>query len=174
MVQSLCDFLLVVGFALLGELGGCEVAVGGVGPVHVVVDSEVLDQDLGLEQRVELPAVEQLVSELAVERLDPGVLPWRAGIDEDRVDAVEPAPVRNRSGDELAAVVEADKRRRPVDRGQTVQHVDDVIGIDGSCHLDGETLPGVLVDDVQHLDGSPIVGNIELEVERPQDVWSNG
>ena len=87
--------------------------MGGVGPVHVVVDSEVLDQDLGLEQRVELPAVEQLVSELAVERLDPGVLPWRAGIYEDRVDAVEPAPVRNRSGDELAAVVEADKRRAP-------------------------------------------------------------
>ena len=104
---------------------------------------------MGLEQRIELPAVEQLVSELAVERLDPGVLPWRAGIYEDRVDAVEPAPVSNRSGDELAAVVESVKRRRSVDRGRTVQHVDDVIGIDGSCHLDGETLPGVLVDDVQ-------------------------
>lgn len=40
MVQLLCDFWLVVGFPLLGELGGGEVAVGGVGPVDVVVDEE--------------------------------------------------------------------------------------------------------------------------------------
>lgn len=42
-----------------GELGWCEVAVGGVGSVRVVVDPPVLDDDAGLEQAVLLAAVEQ-------------------------------------------------------------------------------------------------------------------
>jgi hypothetical protein len=46
-----------------------------MGPVLVVVDAPVLDDHAGLEQAVELPAVEELVAEAAVERLDPGVLP---------------------------------------------------------------------------------------------------
>jgi hypothetical protein len=46
-----------------------------VGSVLVVVDAPVLDEDLGFGQVVELPAVEQLVAEPAVEGLHPGVLP---------------------------------------------------------------------------------------------------
>jgi len=42
---------------------------------HVVVDPPVLDQHLGFEQGVEAVTVEELVTEPAVERLDPGVLP---------------------------------------------------------------------------------------------------
>ena len=34
--------------------------MGGVGSVHVVVDSVVLDQDLGFEKRVELPEREEV------------------------------------------------------------------------------------------------------------------
>ncbi len=41
--------------------------MGVVWPVGVVVDSEVFDEDLGFEQGVEVPAVEQLVAELAVD-----------------------------------------------------------------------------------------------------------
>ncbi len=78
MVQGLCGLglLVVGGDPGLGELVGGEVAVGGVGSVLVVVDAPVADEDLGFEERVELPEVEQLVSEPAVEGLDPGVLPW--------------------------------------------------------------------------------------------------
>lgn len=56
------------------SLGG-EIAVGGVGPLPVVVDAPVLDDHSGFEQAVELPAVEELVTKLAVERFDPRVLP---------------------------------------------------------------------------------------------------
>jgi hypothetical protein len=49
-----------------GELGGCQVAVGGVGPVPVVVDAPVFAHDAGFVQRVELPAVER--SALVVRR----------------------------------------------------------------------------------------------------------
>ena len=75
MVQRLCECWLVSGDPFLGELVGCEVAVGAVRSVRVVVDAPVLDEDLGFEQVVELLAVEVLVAEAAVERLDPGVLP---------------------------------------------------------------------------------------------------
>lgn len=56
--------------------------MGGVGSVGVVVAAPVFDDHAGFAQRVEEPRVEQFVTESAVERLDPGVLPWRAGIDE--------------------------------------------------------------------------------------------
>ena len=42
----------------MGELGWGEVAVGGVGAVVVVVDAVVFDEDLGFEERIELPQVE--------------------------------------------------------------------------------------------------------------------
>ena len=44
------------------------------------------------EQGFELLAVQELVAQVAVERLDPGVLPRRSRVDEDRVGAVEAAP----------------------------------------------------------------------------------
>ena len=69
--------LRVVGGPVGGELGWGEVAVGGVGTVAVVADAPVAEVDPGFEEGVELPGVEQLVTEPAVERLDPRVLPGR-------------------------------------------------------------------------------------------------
>ncbi len=71
------------------ELGWGEVAVGGVRPIRVVVLTPVLDEDLGFEQRIEVPKVQQLVTHPTVERLNPSVLPRRPGVDEHRVDVVE-------------------------------------------------------------------------------------
>ena len=61
-VQLLCECWLVSGGPGLGELAGGEVAVGAVGSVVVVVDAPVLDEHLGFEEAVEVPAVEQLVA----------------------------------------------------------------------------------------------------------------
>ena len=46
-----------------------------VRPVDVVVDSPVLEEDLCFEQGVETLAIQELIAESSVERLDPGVLP---------------------------------------------------------------------------------------------------
>jgi hypothetical protein len=51
-----------------------------------------------------LAAVEEFVAEAAVEALDPGVLPRRAGVDEHRLGTGEAAPVRNGVRDELGSV----------------------------------------------------------------------
>ena len=62
----LCELWLSVG-PVLGELGGGEAAVSTMGSVGVVVNSPVLGEHLGLEQGIELPAVEVFVVEPAVE-----------------------------------------------------------------------------------------------------------
>lgn len=71
--------VVVGGGPLIGAFGRGEQPERGVWPVGVVVDTPVLDEDLGFEQAVEVPAVEEFVAEPAVGRLDPGVLPGRAG-----------------------------------------------------------------------------------------------
>ena len=96
---------------LLHEGLGSEVTKRAVGPVGVVLDSPVLGQDLGLEQRVELFGDEELVAESAVEGFSERVLPRRAGIDERGLDAGEPAPVPHRVRGELGAVVHPDVGR---------------------------------------------------------------
>src|SRR3974390_2368688 len=111
MVQCLCGHWLVSVGPGSGELAGREVSVGRVWSVDVVVDAPVLDEYLGLEQGVEAPGVEQFVTQTAVEGFDPGVLPGRARVDEERADAVEAAPVGDGVRDELGTIVEAHEGR---------------------------------------------------------------
>ena len=94
--------------------------------------------------------------------------------DEDRPDAVEPAPVGHRVGDELRAVVEAHERRRASREHEPVEGGDHLVGVDGAVHDDGGALAGVLVDDVQQLEEPAVDGGVELEVERPQGVGGDG
>ena len=72
MSHSLCEQLLVE--PGLDELDRGQPVMRAVGPVHVVVDPPVLEEDLCFEQGFELLAVQELVSETPVERLDPGYL----------------------------------------------------------------------------------------------------
>ena len=154
-----------------GKFSGSEIAVGEVGTVLVVVDAPVADEDVSFEEAVELPRVEQLVAEPAVERLDPGVLPRRSRVDGHARGAVAPAPLGEDDRDEVGAVVEAHERRgsAPLDR-EAIQDGDDVIGGDRVLDADLQALARALVDDVEHIDLPVIDGVIELEVERPQRV----
>ena len=63
------------------ELVRGEVADGAVGTVGVVVVDPTGEHDPGLGERVELLAVEELVSCAGVERFDKAVLPRRAWVD---------------------------------------------------------------------------------------------
>ena len=104
------------------------------------------------------------------ERLDPGVLPGRAGVDEDRADTVESTPVSHHVGDELRTVVEAHEGRGTPFDDQAVQGGHDPVGVDGAIDHDGWALPGELVDDVEQLECAVVLGRVELEVEGPQGV----
>ena len=61
------------------ELDRGEPAVCAVGPVHVVVDPPVVEKYPGFEDGLEELAVQELVTQAAVERFDPGVLPRLTG-----------------------------------------------------------------------------------------------
>ena len=95
-------------------------------PDGVVVAAPALDQHLGLLQRVEDLAVEELVPELSIEALVVTVLPRTAWLDVEGlyVDPTEPVP--DRLGCELAAIVGPDMIRSPVlgkELSQNRQHV---------------------------------------------------
>ena len=61
-----------------------------MGSDAVVVVTPVGDEHLGFEQRGEAFAVQELVSELAVKRLDVAVLPGAARLDEQRLELPDP------------------------------------------------------------------------------------
>jgi hypothetical protein len=50
---------------------------------------------------------------------------------------------------------------------QAVEDGDRGVGVDPPLAADRERLAGVLVDDVQELQGAPVLSLVELEVERP-------
>lgn len=75
--------------------------------MRVVVDAPVLGDHACITKVVEVPAVEEFVTEPAVVRLDPWVLPRAAWVDDHAGGAGEAAPVRGRVRDELGSVVEA-------------------------------------------------------------------
>jgi len=76
-----------------------------MGAMSVVVPSPLLDQDRGFFQRIEDLRIQQLVPELAVERLAVAVLPRTAGLDEQRGHVQPFEPVPDRMGTELRPVV---------------------------------------------------------------------
>ena len=83
-----------------------------VGTHRVVVHTPLLDQDLGLRQRVERLVGQKLVAELAVEAFHIPVLSRTA-----RLDICQPGtklgdPRLDRRGHELRPVVRADVARR--------------------------------------------------------------
>jgi len=77
-------------------------------------------------------------------------------------------------GDELGAIVEAHEVRCTPLQGKAVKGGHDPVGVDGALHDDGGALPGVLVDDVEQLEGAAIGGGVELEVHRPKSVGGDG
>ncbi len=58
--------------------------------------------------------------------------------------------------------------------GDAVEGGDRVIGVDGVGDEVGEGFPGVLVGDVEDLDGPPGRGHVELVVECPHVVRMGG
>ena len=76
--------------------------------------------------------------------------------------------------DELGPVVHAQVTRCASLAGQLVQPVDDVVSNNGASDVDGEELPGKLVDDVEQFHGAQVARLVELEVHGPDDVRSDG
>lgn len=138
-----------------------------MGSVVVVVVSPVFEDDAGFEEVGEVLDVEAFVSEAAVERLDPAVLPGGARLDAGGVGGRVPAPVPQRVGGELGTVVHAQMGRCASSGGDLGDDFDGAVGVDAVTDVDGQGFSGELVDDVEQLEAPPGGGLVELEIERP-------
>ena len=78
-----------------------------MGSVGVVVVDPAGDDDAGLGERVELLAVEELAAGASVGRFDEAVLPGRAWVDGEGLDAAQGEAVAYRLRDKLGVVVGA-------------------------------------------------------------------
>ena len=153
-IHQLCESGLVLA-PLLDELEGRELTERRVWSVGVVLDPEVLGQHLGFEQRLEGLDVEQLVAQLAVERLDERVLPRAARLDVDGAGRREPTPVPQRVGGELGAVVHAQELGcRPLGGHEASRTATVSSAVMERCDVDGQGLLGELVGDVRAASGS--------------------
>lgn len=151
----LWEFGLVLVRLLVRSVGGGgEPAEGSVGPVGVVFVAPVLEDGAGFGDVGEVLNVEALVSEAAVEGLDEGCFPRRAVFDVGGLGAPDAAPVPQRLGGEFGAVVHAQMRRRSPPGDEALDGGDDAVGVDAVGGVDGEGLPGELVDDVEQFDAA--------------------
>lgn len=128
------------------------------------------NQHLGLLQCVEDFRVEQLVPELAVERLVVSVLPRAAGLDEQRLHADPAQPFSNGNGRELSAIVGSDVIRRPMLDKQVGDALKHALTIQFAIHMDRQAPARELVDHGQHAEGPPIICAVHDEVVGPNMV----
>ena len=119
------------------------------------MSSPTLDEYPGLQQRIEEFHVEQLVSELAVERLQVSALPRAPGLDEERLDLHVVQPFPDTVGRELRSVVRAEGGRHP--------SRDEQLGNPAGHAL--EIVEGTLVRLPERLGARPLEG---LHVQRPR------
>jgi len=92
-------------------LVGCESFGAPVWPRGVVVVPPVFDEHSGFGEQSEFGDAQQFISDLAVERLDPRVLPGSFWFDVDRAKASQVAPDPQDPGDHLRSVVHPDEAR---------------------------------------------------------------
>ena len=146
--------------------GGGLIIQGAVDAVVVVVESPAVDHPTGLLPTQEQLPVQQLVTQLAVERFDVAVLPWAALGDEQRLHIGTLQPTTNRLGHELWTVVAANVLRHATYREQVLQNADHVLGRERTAHFDRQTLTRVLIDDRQQPQLTAILRAIGQEVVR--------
>ena len=119
-----------------GLVGG-QVAHASMGSLLVVEADPVGDDDAGFGERVELLAVETLVTEAGVKGLDVTVLPRRAGVDVERPDAAVDQAFSDGKDDKLGAVVGADMLRRSVGFDGLGEDGHDVVGANAAGDMMG-------------------------------------
>ena len=149
------------------ELVRREVADGAMRPVGVVVVDPAGEHDPGLGERVELLAVKELLTEGGVERFDEAVLPGRAGVDVQGLDAAQGEAVADGPGDELRTVVRPDVLGGAVLADGLRQRAHHVLGVDAAGHVVAHALLRELVDERQDTEGPAHGRDVRQEVPRP-------
>jgi len=98
------------------------------------------------------------------------VLPRTPRVDIDRLDLVFAQPLLDFSGDKLRAIVTANITRYPLSGHRLFQHGSDLSRRELAFDLDGQRLPGILIQQRHHFQRAPLVSPIEDEIPTPHMV----
>jgi len=135
----------------------------------------VLDDHLGLFQRVKDFSIKQLISEPAVKALVITVLPRAAGLDKRCFNLEFVQPVLERFGCELGPVVRPDIIRHPLYDKQITEHIQNIIGFEFITHTQRQTLARVFINHRQDPDFLAVREPLGNKIVRPHmvlPVWS--
>src|SRR5262249_37326548 len=149
---------------LVAELLRRSVAEAAVRPNRVVLPPPPVRLRLRVRRRLKLPAVEELVSQPAVERLDEPILPRAGRGHRARLRARLGQPTAQRLVDDLRAVVAAQPLRRSAAGHDSAQGPPDYLPAYRVSDDQGQALPGVFVHQRQALERSARPRPVEDQV----------
>ena len=133
----------------------------------VVVDAPFFDFDASTSERRETRLRKTLVAEVAIERLDVGILSRLPGLDEIQLHAVRVRPLLERYRNEFRPVIDAKALRKSVKPNQFIEDSDDAGRGQRRVDLDREALARKGINDIEHADLAAISQVVVNEVHRP-------
>ena len=140
----------------------------------VVMSTPSIDDHFRINPALEPLHRKTFVAELAVERLVGAVLPRLSRFAERRIDVLSRKPSQHRFRDELWPIIRSQHLGRTMNADQFGEHLDDAPRSDAARHIDGETLPSVLIDHRQALQLLAVGTGVKDEVVRPDPVLGRG
>ncbi len=155
-----------------GELRGGEIPQRGMRPSIVVFLSVLLAQHFCLQLASKRLHVEEFIPKPTIETFTVGVLPWRSWLDVEGLHSSFLDPRFHRLGNELGAIVGADKLGRSPLIDDSLQDVNHIGCRDRAFHFQRKALPGVFIQDWQPLEPSTAFGLIPHKVVAPHVVLS--
>src|SRR6185437_598137 len=154
-------------------LGRCLGAQGAVRTFGIVLPLPQRAQRAGLGLVLELLAVQELIAELAVERLRVTVLPRARRRDIQRTGARPLQPGPHHLGRELRAVVAADAMRWAPALGRDPdQDGADLFGRHAPAGLQRQAFTSVLINQTQPFRAPTVAGAIDDEIPCPYIVFA--
>ena len=123
----------------------------------VVGRSPLADHLLGLSKRTERFAPQAFIAKPAVEALDVAIFPGAAWFDIGSANINASEKLSNAMADEFRPVVTSDEFWNTSDRKYIHQKVDQIITREPARNLQGNAFPGVLIDQRQDLQRTPLV-----------------
>ena len=139
-------------------------------PDGIVVPSPGFDDCLGLVEGVEDLAIQQFVTQLAIEAFAIAILPGTAWFDVGGLGTHGRNPLSERQGNELRTIVRPDVGWDTTLDEEIAQRLDDLGGLQFPGYTDGNRFACELIDNAEHPECLSIVGAVGNKVVGPHMV----
>ena len=133
----------------------------------VVEAPPLLDQHLRLFQSVKDLAVQAFVPQFSIKAFAIAILPWRTGLDVERLHIQFAEPVTHGLSDKLWPIVRTNVLWRSVTDEELSKNVQHVLTVEFAPDMDRKTFPCVFIDNAQHAERPTVMGSVHHEVIAP-------